>query len=166
MSNPPGFLAILVLLASTVSPVSAAEDFFTISTSNGLELTQNSKRAKIFSANEDMWDFRSSGLELRISARKLSEENPISETNVFGTANTILFFYTDVSGKRTRISCHGGDEPEGWVKRTALTETHVSASFQVDMTSCRNFYTSEDIPLDGLPIRVKGKFSVKRKSFY
>lgn len=156
----------VILVATSTSPVFADADVFTITTSSGIELTQDSKRAKVFSASEDLWDFRSSGLELRIAASKLSDDDPVSETKVFGERNTIMFLYTEVKGKPTRISCRAGDEPKGWVKRTTLTETHVSGSFQVDMTSCRNFYTSEDVPWDALPIRVEGEFSVERKGFF
>lgn len=158
-------LSILILLGVTNATALGADgDQYSISTSNGLEMTPNSKRAKIFSANEDLWDFRSFDLELRISARQLGD-TPIDETTIFGARNTLLFFYTDVDGKRTRVGCDGGDEPTGWVKRTELTATHVAGAFQVDMIECRNFYSGEGLDLEILPIQVEGVFSVQRKSF-
>lgn len=127
-------------------------------------MTPQSKRAKIFMAEDDLWNFRSFDMEVRVDPSNLGDE-PISETTAFGERNTLLFFYANVGGKRKRIACDGGDEPSGWVKRTGLTETHVAGAFQVDMIRCRDFYSSEELTLDVLPIRIDGTFSIERKGF-
>lgn len=158
-------ISVLVMTAiMTATAFGADGDKFTIKTSNGLEMTETSKRARVFMATDDLWDFRGFGLELRVSARKLADE-PASETTVFGGRNTIMFFYTKVDGKRSRIACDGGDDPRGWMKRAELTETLVAGAFQVELIRCREFYTGEDLRLDALPILVEGTFRVMRKGF-
>ncbi|MEP3277838.1 MAG: hypothetical protein ABJN26_17975 [Stappiaceae bacterium] len=156
------FLTAFMIASFAMTGFAVAEDSYTITTSNGFEMTPQSKRAKIYMAGEKLLDFRNAEVEVRIEARKLGDA-PTGETSSFGDRNTLMLFYANVEGKRTRISCNGGEEPQGWVKRTALTDTEVTGTFQVDMTSCKKSLSGENFTPDGLPIRIEGKFSVQRQ---
>lgn len=149
-----------------VASAAMAEDTFTITASNGISFDQDTKYAKVKWATDDAWAFDAGfSLIFRIQGFRFND-GPIAETQELINNNTGFSFKTKINGESVAISCRGTeDDLVGWVKRTELTETRVSGSFEVQLVRCIDGNTTKPIEYEHLPIIVEGVFSVDRKGW-
>lgn len=161
------FAAICGVIWTIAMPVSA-EGVVSITASNGFELTQDTDRFDVYYAGDEGWDFRGGyGLWFRIHSGRM-DEAPEARSDELDGRNTLIGFYTEIDGKRTLIACRGpeGEDPVGWIERSALTDTEVAGSFEATFTRCFSFYEGTLVEYEHLPITATGTFSVELKSLY
>ncbi len=144
----------------TLSTAAMAEDTWTITTSEGLEFTQDMDRAKNRYAMEDMWEFSGQKFMARVAP---DFDDGMNETTEFGTNNTIFTLPLEINGQVTQVGCDPAEDPVGTATITELTDDTISGTFEIEIVSCEDYMTAEPIEYDGLPFTISGEFSVERK---
>ena len=147
--------------AQSNDAIASGNNSFTIKASNGIEISHGTKGAKVNWATQDSWSFSTGfvvGERMRLEAWRLGDEAQ-AQTKEVVRSNTGLSFSIPSDGKKTTISCQPAEGPVGIIERTALSSSHVSGKFKIELVSCVDSI-GDPIEYNELPITVEGTFSV------
>ncbi len=154
----------LSIFLTLLSSASFAEDKFSFVASNGVSFDQDSRSARVKWAQEDNWSFRTFNVQFNLQGRRFGDD-AVADTDQFVPNNTSFSFQVASGDSKTQVSCRLGDDPKGWIKRTALTDELVAATFEITFDYCIDGNTAARLEYDQLPLTVEGSFSVERKAW-
>ncbi|MEM7439345.1 MAG: hypothetical protein AAF393_07085 [Pseudomonadota bacterium] len=144
-------------------------DVFSFVASNGVELNQDMKRAKVKWATDDTWHFTNASfilspgnVRVRVQGFRLGDA-PVATTSEFVHNNTGLTFVAKINSESRALNCSADEDAPVSIKRTELTEGRVGGEISLTLNRCFDANTTEPINYDQLPITLEGRFSVKRK---
>jgi len=132
---------------------------FQVTVEGLVSFDEAAKRVKAHNYQNELWEFKGNGNQLRISGRfadeKINTEQP--STKLIHN-NVYLAFMYEYEKQRVPVSCKAAKEPKGQIKRVINDDMSSSGSFTIELETCRNTYTSEAIEGIQTPIMVKGRF--------
>lgn len=130
---------------------------FAVKISHGDGFSLDSPRANVQHASDSLISLRASGWLFRVDGNGLPETGP-GQTSDLGRNNTMLHLYAEVNGERKRIGCDPDKDPQGFFKRTKLTDQTVSGEVQVRFISCNDYYGNGAVEVPSLPWTVTVTF--------
>ena len=169
-------LAAVVLLAACQDGGSASAESTTASKPSGgnsdggtfevrmggkVLASDESTQARMKISDRGLWEFKARDFQLRISGRL--PDSGGGDASGLRERNTNLSIYHEVDGKRVKLLCRAGSEPQGSMN-VSRSNGMVSGVFTVTITECKQIYQEGSVTSIGLPWEVSGQFSENEES--